>query len=544
MPSLKELKDDISTEESQQAVVDFLCETDSYEVCGGSCRQKEISSSESVSRISTHSAHLFLIGEDVYKIKRAVKYSYLDMTALSTRKILCCRELELNKQTLPKIYLAVIPITLEADEILAFDGSGKVVEWVLHMKRFAENAILDNIAKNNKLTVQLASQIGRSVAFYHETLESVDVCDGYARIHEVVTELIEELAQYKTLFSEQLLARFQERGLRELANCKTLLDARAAQGYVKRCHGDLHLRNIVLIDGIPVPFDALEFDERMATTDVLYDLAFILMDLDHRSLFEQSNKTLNQYLLYSDDHSISGLRLLSLFMFCRAGIRAMTIAQAARLSVEESVSFENEAKSYCELALHYLEKKRPVLVAIGGLSGTGKSTVAASFSHMLGCPPGSLLLRSDAERKVALGVDELSTLSPEHYTAIALDENYKRLLKKTAMAIDAGQSVIVDAVFLDEAHREAVEGLAVLQHYTFIGIWLEAPTNILEQRILDRENDASDATISVLNKQLLADRGKMKWHVVDTSGTVEHVLAEISSIVHNCVQENVSDVVN
>jgi len=517
-----------NTETSQQAVVRFLSDANSFVPSTGFRLQDSAPISDPISVISTHSAHIFLVGNEVFKIKRSVRYSYLDMTSLQTRHSLCCRELELNRSTLPNIYLAVIPITQEVDGSFQINGNGCVVEWALHMNRFSENAVLDNMARKGELTNIVAERLGRAVALYHASLESATVLDGYARIHEVVEELIVELGQHTALFTPRLLNSFERRGRNELESCRVLLDDRARQGYVKRCHGDLHLRNLVLIDDIPVPFDALEFDERMATTDVLYDLAFGLMDLDHRSLLQQSNRTLNQYLLHSDIQTIRGMRLLPLFMFCRAGIRAMTTAQAASLSTDSYDMFEDEARSYLALALQYMVRRQPVLVAVGGLSGSGKSTLAASLAHRIGRPTGALLLRSDAERKVSQGVDEAVPLPVGHYTAHASHHNYQLLLKKAELALEAGNSVIIDAVFLDQKYRLAMENLAIQQNVAFQGLWLEAPVDVLEHRISLRSNDASDATVDVLKMQLQVDRGQMDWQTVDARGTLAQVLDQVN----------------
>jgi len=526
---------DADPEFLQRPVIGFLSEICAYEPTRNFSLYIRTSNKDIVSRISTHSAHLFLIGELVIKIKRAVRYSYLDMTSLSSRHNLCCRELELNKPVLPQIYQSVIPITRETDGTLQFNGSGTIVEWALCMRRFDEKAVLDNIAQENRLSVDLSKKMGLSIAKYHQSLESADVRDGHVRIREVIEELVEELALYRAVFSEGRLDEFQRRGLKELDSCKSLLNERAQQGYVKRCHGDLHLRNLVLIHDVPVPFDALEFDERMATTDVLYDLAFVLMDLDHRALFAQSNGVLNEYLLHSDEQSIIGLRLLRLFLSCRAGIRAMTTAQAASLETEASKSLQNEARSYFALALKYLDRQKSVLVAIGGFSGSGKSTVAMSIADVLGRPRGALLFRSDTERKVALGIAETATLPEQHYTEKASLENYQRLIKKSELALDAGQSVIVDAVFKDNDCREAVEEIALKRNVPFFGFWLDAPVEVLENRIKQRKNDASDATIDVLKKQLSADLGCINWYIVDAGDTLENVLAQVCSILnHEC----------
>ncbi len=546
----------MNNESSQKAVIHFLSQVATYgeqQLAKASKRNRykseqcerqiapSCSFSNQIQQKSTHCAHVFMSGQDVYKIKRAVTYTYLDMSALDSRKKLCEREFVLNKDTLPDIYLEVVPITTESDGRLKINGSGEPVEWALHMKRFRERDVLDNLAQNNQLSCSIAGQVGQSIAKYHATLNSEFVSDGFQRIEEVVLELITELTDLDCLFPIALLDQFVVKGRTELQQYRTLLNQRAISGFVRRCHGDLHLRNIVMHHAVPLPFDALEFDERMATTDILYDLAFLLMDLDHRGLALQCNAAFNQYLLHSDEANLNALRLLPLFLFCRAGIRAMTTAQASRQSQCRSAVLRHEARQYLELALDYLGRQPPALVAVGGLSGSGKSTVSARLAPEICCTPGAILIRSDAERKAALGVNETSRLSAELYTADTSHTNYQRVLRKAKLALDAGQSVIVDAVFLDQEQRKAIEKVAHDRKIPFVGIWLQAPVEILEERVSSRCGDASDATVAVLNKQVMTDSGSITWSKVTTSGSIDQVFDVVSKRVIEMIKEPICE---
>ncbi len=513
----------------QQPVVDFLSSVDAYPALEGKSRRNDTAKPDSPSKISTHCAHVFLMNRDVYKIKRAVKYSYLDLSTLDARHSICQRELALNQSILPDIYLDVVPITREEDGSLKINGAGQVIEWAVHMKRFSEQLVLDNLATQNQLDNIIAADMGRSIAEYHAALPVEDVSDGHARIEEVVHELIHELDKYESTFSRSRLDKFAQSGLHELQACESLLNERALAGFVRRCHGDLHLRNMLLYDGVPTPFDALEFDERMATTDVLYDIAFLLMDLDHRNLLTQANITFNQYVLHSPELNIKGLRLLPLFMFCRAGIRAMTTAQAVQPEENSQANGYNEARDYLDQALEYLNRTTPLLVAVGGVSGTGKSTQATLLAPALGIAPGALLLRSDVERKHSLGFEATATLPSCHYTSTTSGLNYALLMSKAETALKAGISVIVDAVFLDEQQRLTIEKLALKNGARFAGLWLHAPVELLEKRVSDRRDDASDATVQVLNRQLHEECGDISWKRIPSSGTKEQVNKKVAA---------------
>ncbi len=516
-------------EREQQRVVDFLSSAKAYPTPEAKSVDSDTARPDSPSKISTHCAHIFLFDHYVYKIKRAVKYSYLDLSTLAARHAMCLRELALNHPVLPDIYLDVVPITQEEDGSLRINGAGQAIEWAVHMKRFSEQLVLDNLASQNQLDNVIAANMGRSVAEYHAALPVATVSDGHARIKEVVHELIHELDKYETIFSRARLDKFTQSGLKELLSCESLLNERALAGFIRRCHGDLHLRNMILYDGVPTPFDALEFDERMATTDILYDVAFLLMDLNHRGLTTQANIAFNQYILHSPEQNIKGLRLLPLFMFCRAGIRAMTTAQAFQPDENSPAGCSDEACDYLDLALKYLNQSTPLLVAVGGVSGTGKSTQATLLAPTLGIPPGALLLRSDVERKHSLGFEATATLPDSHYTSHSSSSNYAFLLTKAEIALEAGISVIVDAVFLDEHQRLAIEALARKKGVRFAGLWLYAPYTLLENRVLNRRDDASDATVQVLNRQLEEDCGDVHWVRIPSDGSKEQVKERVAA---------------
>lgn len=477
---------------------------------------------QATSIVTTHCAHIILTKNRAYKIKRAIKYSYLDMLDLSSREALCKRELEINKPSLPNIYLKVVPLTKNDNGNLSMNGPGAPVEWVLVMERFSEQRVLDTMAQNGTLSNEIAKQVGESIARYHAALPSVTTKDGYQRMNEIVLELIEELGHSALGFDKQLIHQFTVQSKAIVAAQETLLDSRATSGYIKRCHGDLHLRNIVLMGDGPYPFDALEFDERMATIDVLYDLAFVLMDLSHRNLVEQQNTLLNRYISHCEPEDLAGLALMPLFLMCRAGIRAMTTAQNPHNQSEPP----REAIKYLKLAFSYMELSSPALIAVGGYSGSGKSTIALQ----LALKNNAILLDSDVERKTQLNVSETQHLPDSAYTKKSAQHNYQRLKDKSMYALSAGYTVVVDATFISDKQRISIEQAAINSSIPFFGIWLDAPTEILETRIRTRRSNASDATVSVLRKQFEHSAGKIEWHIIDASDSVESTIGHIDKL--------------
>lgn len=491
---------------------------------------------DEVDVITTHGARVFLGRTNAFKIKQPVAYDYMDFSTLEKRKAVCEREVTVNRLFAPDLYRGVAAITREADGRLALNGAGDPMEWAVHMDRFPEAAVLERIAEEGAFDDVLARDVGRRIAEAHQRLRPADTDDGARRIEEVIEELAREFASLGDGLDEKagdaVIAGARE-WLRETAD---MLDRRAALGFVRRCHGDLHLRNIVLIDGLPTPFDALEFDERLGTTDVLYDLAFLLMDLIHREMPSAANTVLNRYAYAAWAHFLpGGFRIMTLFLAIRAAIRAMVEAQTALRDVEKGAAHRTEADRYLSDALGFLAAEPPVLIGVGGLSGTGKSTLAARLVPGLPGPFGAVHLRSDLERKALFGAAEFDRLDERFYDAASSDKVYERLLEKSGQALAQGQSVLVDAVHARAEERSALADLAARYGAAFVGLWLEAPAQTLSARVRERVRDASDADQSVLEKQLsafseAAPTPAETWQAVNASGEPAETQARAKDI--------------
>jgi len=299
-----------------------------------------------------------------------------------------------------------------------------------------------------------------------------------------------------------------------------LLDQRGRQGMVRRCHGDLHCGNIVVLDGQPRLFDAIEFSETIATVDVLYDLAFLLMDLGRRGATRAANIVLNHYLhRRRTQENLSALSALPLFLATRAGVRALVTADLVHeLPVSKSLRQRGEALDYFRASLAFLKPPGPLLVCIGGLSGTGKSVLSASLAPWLGAAPGAIHIRSDVERKVLAGVSETSRLPPTSYTRDASQQVYAAMFSRAGRALRAGHTVILDAVFAQEGERRTAAHLAESCGADFYGFWLEASAATLKARVDARQGDASDATSAVVESQLAHDIGVMTWQQIAADG--------------------------
>ncbi|ULB10497.1 AAA family ATPase [Cereibacter azotoformans] len=494
--------------QDQTEVVRFLSDPESH---GGA----------PVEVVETHGALVFLAGGEAYKIKRAVRYDYMDLSTPELRHRMLLRELELNRATAPGIYRDVLPLTRESGG-LALGGGGEPVEWVLRMWRFPAEDELLAVAERGGLDDDLAGRLGRAVAGYHRAAPRREAC-GAQLIEDILAELSRVFAGMEDALGSERIVRFGRQAHALLHRLAPLLRARAAEGRVRRCHGDLHLRNLVLIDGEPVPFDALEFDETLGTCDILYDFAFLLMDLDHRGLTRAAGVALGAWLLEAAGEEDAGLAALPLFLAVRAAIRAMVLIQTdeARNMAGHS---RDEARGLLDVACRLLEPPPPRLVAIGGVSGSGKTAVAAALAPRIGLPPGAVHLRSDLERKAAAGAPVAQRLPDAAYAEAARHAVYDRMLARARTILAAGWPVVLDATFLDPADRQAVAAVARDLGVPLQALWLEAAPDVLVARVSARRGDASDADASVVRDQLARKPEAGGWIAVDATGPLDEVV--------------------
>lgn len=451
--------------------------------------------------IETHISMVFLGHDTVWKLKKAVRLPFLDFTSLADRRRFCEREFTLNAPSANGLYRDVVPVVRTLSG-LSLGGEGEVLDWVVRMARVPAGDFLDVRARVEGLTPNLLDRIADAVAAYHHALPPL----AEARME---IEWIAEGNRTSALTAGLPLDRvdaWYHAVSGALAATADWRAARAKAGFVRRCHGDLHLGNLCLWRGAPVLFDALEFDERLARIDVAYDLAFLLMDLAYRVNRAAANRVLNRYVARTGDADL--VRGLPLFLSMRAMVRA---------HVEARSGHPDAAASYLETAIAALTPHPPVVIAVGGLPGTGKSTLARALAPAIGAAPGALVLRSDEIRKRQHGAAPEERLPEAAYTRAKSVAVFAALADAAETAAAAGHAVIADATFMDSRQRDQIEAAAKAAGAAFHGFWLHAPHPVLEERVAARTGDASDATVDILRRASRGDPGPDRWFAIDTT---------------------------
>ncbi len=485
--------------------------------------------------IETHGAMVFLCGDRAYKLKRAVWYPYMDFSSIGKRREFCRAEVKLNRRTAPEVYLDASPVVRNAAGALALGGPGTPLDWVVVMRRFEQDALFDRLAQRGALDEDLIEALADTVAQFHEMAERTPDVDFVAGLARVIAGNAASLNDFcPDVFSAEEISGLRRRCADLFDDrAKKSLRRRARDGFVRQCHGDLHLKNLFLSAGKPVLFDCIEFDQGLARIDVFYDLAFLLMDLEFRDMRGLANLLLNRYVSRTGDYD--GVMPLPLYMAVRATIRAHVTAATAKKAAEESVRTEllEAAKAYFRLAEHIVKPVQPGLIAIGGLSGSGKSRLARSIAPDIGGAAGALLVRSDVIRKQMFDVDLFDRLPEAAYAKACGRAVYDRLTEICAAALAGDRWVVADAVFGDPAERAAVQAAAAGLGLPFMGIWLDVPEPVQRERLANRRHDVSDASPEIGKKQRSGIKTPDDWQVVDAGGTPNDTIAAVSRVLGN-----------
>ncbi len=453
---------------------------------------------KSVRVIETHISWILLAGKFAYKIKKAVDLGFLNYTRLAARKHYCAEEIRLNRRTASALYLEVVAIggSTDAPQI----GAQPAIEYAVKMRRFPAHALLDRSLVRGELLPRHIDRLSAAVAGFHAALPGVaDARYGTAATIRAAT--LQNFGQMRTLLRDDagrvLLASSQRATEDEFAARATLFASRRARGFVRECHGDLHLGNIALIGDQPIPFDGIEFNPALRWIDVMSEVAFTMMDLLHRGRPDYAWRFLNGYLETTGDYA--GIAVLRFYLAYRAAVRAKVSAiRSAQpgIAVRAGADALRACRSYLALAQHCLHESHPVLIITHGLPGSGKTTFAQYLVEQM----GAIRLRSDVERKRLHGLQAGERSRGDIYGAAATERTYARLHELAREILQAGHVVIVDAAFLNRAEREQFRRLAHNLSVPFAIASLHAPDPALRQRIEQRRHDASEADVAVLEK--------------------------------------------
>ena len=458
--------------------------------------------------IETHISSVIISDRYVYKFKKPLDLGFLDFSTLQKRHFYCDEELRLNRRLSPDLYVDVVAVYGSADAP-SLEAQGEVLEYLVRMKPFPQQAQLDRLLQQGRLQDEQMVRFAEFIADFHGTAAIASDAQDFGNPEQVMKPVVENFQQIRQhqlrVGMESRLIRLQQWSEDFMQRHRALFEQRKQQGFIRECHGDLHLRNLAWLHDAPLAFDCIEFDPNLYWIDVINDIAFLLMDLYYQQRAEMAQVFLNRYLEQSGDYS--GLRLLRFYLLYRALVRVkIEIISATQAGVGERARQQawSHLEAYLQLAESLIEPPPPTLYILHGPSASGKSTLARQLAPFT----AAVILRSDVERKRLFGVGLKSNMGSGFgegiYTAQATEQTYHRLLELSEAVLDGGFSVMIDATFSQPAQRAMFQQMAKRRGCDYRIIDLHVPASILRQRIVARQHDVSDADLKILENQLIA----------------------------------------
>jgi aminoglycoside phosphotransferase family enzyme/predicted kinase len=459
--------------------------------------------------LETHISWVLLTGEYAYKIKKPVDLGFLDFSSLELRRRYCEEELRLNRRLAPELYLDVVEIR-GAPGAPRIGGDGPLLEYAVRMREFPQAALASRALADGAFGAAEVDALAALIARFHEGAPRAPESERFGspdRVQAAAQQNFEQmLPLVKSAPDDRALRELRRWTEREFAARGEALAARRKQGYVRECHGDLHLRNIVLLDGRPVPFDCIEFNPDLRWIDVMSEVAFLAMDLEDRGRRDLAWRFLARYFEATGDYA--GLAVLPYYLVYRALVRAKVHLLRSRqsgLRRPERARLARAFEDYLRLAARLAAPRHPALLLAHGLSGSGKTTFTQTLIEAL----GAIRVRSDLERKRAHGIAPLASsgsgVGKGLYSAVVNTATYRRLGELAQEALRAGFSVVVDGAFLKRSERDAFRAIAERINSPFVILDFHAPLEVLRERIalrLARADDASEADFAVLEHQI------------------------------------------
>lgn len=493
---------------------------------------------ENVRLVETHISWVILTGSYAYKIKKPVNLGFLDFSTLEKRHFYCQEELRLNRRLAADYYLGVVPVTGTVEQP-CWGGTAEVIEYAVKMRQFPQHAQLDRLLASGEVQPRYLDAFAELIARFHAGIPVADKSSSYGSAEHVYQPVDGNFSKLEERLTapelRSLLDSLRQWSRNAFTHMKAVFKQRKEQGFVRECHGDMHLRNMAWIDGQPLVFDCIEFNPELRWIDVISEIAFLVMDLMQRGAPELAWRFLNAYLAHTGDYA--GLRLLPFYLTYRAMVRAKIAAirqHQADISAVESEEAAQELAAYLHLARQCSQRRKPMLLITRGLSASGKSTLSSRLLEAL----GAIRIRSDVERKRLFGLSMDATdrysFGEGIYSSDASRKTYAKLLQLARETMDAGFPVIVDAVFLKAEQRKPFQMLAQTRGVPYIILELDASPDTLRERIRRRKHDVSDADLGVLERQFqsrekLAAEERRYAIAIDTEKTlqIEALLAQI-----------------
>lgn len=478
----------------------------------------------------THISFVFLTGNFAYKVKKSVNFEFLDYSTLEKRQHFCQQELRMNQALAPKLYLEILPIVQQGNQFSFSHSSNQIVEYALRMRQFPQEDLLINRFKQGKLTLQHIEELGKVVAGFHLTAPTNDEILKYGQIEQVrhsIDQNFDQTDQYIGIAQTQKqyneTKQFNQHFFEQR---QALFNQRIQNQLIRECHGDLHLKNICIFEDKITLFDRIEFNKEFRYVDVMYDVAFLVMDLEARGRIDLSHQFLNSYIETTGDWE--GLQILPFYLSRQAYVRAKVnsiMLDETTISEEEKTAIIQEAKHYYQLAWQYTQRHAGGIVMMSGLSGSGKSTTARKLSQLM----GAIQIRTDAVRKHLGGISLHEKGGDQLYTPEMTQKTYSRLLELGILLGKAGFWVILDGKYDREKLRKSVIESCHSHQLPLHILECHTPLEILRSRLQQRQGDIADATADLLaSQQALAEpitpEEQPYLTQIDTTQTIENQL--------------------
>ncbi|WP_353929440.1 AAA family ATPase [Okeanomitos corallinicola TIOX110] len=487
---------------------------------------------EPIELIQTHASYVLLTGDYVYKIKKPVNFGFLDYSTLEKRQYCTNEELRLNQKGAGELYLEVLPITL-AEEKYYLGGTGEIVEYAVKMRQFPQNFLFSELFAHDKLKEMHLEELGRIVAEYHKKTETNDYIRSFGEVSQIKLSFEENYQQSIKYIgdtqTEQQFRETKEYTDKFFAENSQLFTSRITNNYIRQCHGDLHLRNIAYWHDKIMLFDCIEFNEFFRFVDVMYDVAFTVMDIEARGRNDLANAFLNTYIEQTGDWE--GLQVLPLYLSRQAYVRAKVtsfLLDDVNISANAKEAAKKTAAAYYRQAWEYTKAKPGQIILMSGLSGSGKSTTAKYLARQI----GAIHLRSDAVRKHLAGIPLLQRGGNEIYTPEMTQKTYSKLLTLGITLANQGWKVILDAKYDRQHLRQEAINQANQHQLPIKIIYCTAPVEVLQERLVNRTGDIADATSDLLFSQLnqaeaFTETEKTYLKILDTTKSKEEQLQEL-----------------